>query len=566
MRKYLFSRLAENVKHGQILLVFGLASAVLFTNLDLALETVEGYWACIVQQMYATGKIFELKIGSIDYFDKPYLSYWMQLLCSKISGSVTEATLRFPSALAALGSLALSFLLSEKWFGRRVAVMATLILLTTLQFVKWGTNAETEMLNLASLLLLIWMFFQFKDSQGNFWFYLLTGMMAVTSWIKGPMCYVIPGIVILLHSLVFGDWKWFRGKHFFWAGTLSIALYFSLFLLAWLATGKWDALYMVYRENVLRFVAPFDHEKPWYFYVSYLWKILLPWTLFIVIAICYVLKNWRTTPRETKQLLLVIAAIFFFFSFSGSKRGYYLIPILPFTSILLAYFFGLLPKLSPPWRMATALLWIVIGAACVSLAAGMILIRLGNPTDMIGRLTFLDPDGVAMVLSILSSGKFFVLSIALFATGVFILFASARRSSSPFTLWLIGSLYAVFFMYHVLAAPELQERFGRRELAQAIVKTVSANEQVVFYPAMHPTLLYYLHRFGGLKNCTVKSDIEEVHSQLLETGGFLITREDKIALAGSHWDPVVREQKLRLLEKDSVGPWGLFRPRRDARP
>ena len=566
MKDHLSSRLARNTEHVQILLVLVLASPLLFTNLDFVLKTVEGYWACIVQQMYATDHIFVLKIGFVDYFDKPYLSYWLQLLVSKISGSVTETTLRLPSALAAVGSLAMTFLFSEKWFGRRVAVMAALILLTTVQFLKWGTNAETEMLNLAALLLLIWMFFRFKDSPGNLWFYGLTAMMAVASWIKGPLCYVLPGFVILLHSIIFKDWKWFRLKHFVFAGTLSVALYFTLFVLAWLATGKWDALFMVYRENILRFVAPFDHEKPWYFYILYLWKILLPWVLFFALAIFYVLKNWRTMPREMKQLLIVMTAIFLFFSFSGSKRYYYLIPILPFTSILLAYFFDMLPKLSAPWRRGNGLLWILLGTVCVILAAGLISLRLGNPTNTIERLTFLDPTGVAKILPILTSGKFLVVSVALFAAGVFMFFASFRRTSFTVTVSSIGVLYTVFLIYFVAAAPELEKFNGKRELAQTIVKTVSAKEQVIFYPGLQPSLQFYLEDFGGLSNYTYASDIKKAHSQLLEGHGFLIAREDEIAPVLALWEPVVREQNLRLLKKDRVGPWELFRPKRDAAP
>jgi 4-amino-4-deoxy-L-arabinose transferase-like glycosyltransferase len=564
MKNHLSSRLAGNIELVQILLVVVLASPLLFTNLDSVLKTVEGYWGCIVQQMYATGQIFSLKIGYADYFDKPYLSYWFELLCSWISGGVTETTLRLPSALAALGSVAMSFLLSHKWFGRRVGVMAALILSTTVQFLKWGTNAETEMLNLAALLLLIWIFFRFKASEGNVWFYALTCMMAIASWIKGPMCYAIPGFVMILYSLIFRDWKWFHWKHFVFAGTFSIGLYFSLFVLAWVATGKWDALYMVYRENVLRAVAPFDHVEPWYFYASNLWKILLPWSLFFALAIFYIFRNWRTTPRETKQILLVIAAIFLFFSFSGSKRDYYLIPILPFTSIFLAYFFDLVPKLSSPWKMGFALLWIVFGAVCVILAAGVFLLHLGSPTNTIGRLTFLDPEGVATVLPILSSGKFFLVSAGLFGLGVFILFASVRKASFAATVSLIGALYAAVLMYYVVAAPDLDQFGGKREFAQRIVKTVSANEQVIFYPAMHPSLLFYLDDFGGLKKYTVSDDIEAVYSQLLENGGFLIAREDKIAPVVAQWEPVARERTLRLVKRDSVRPWALFRPKRDA--
>ena len=248
-------------------LILVLAALVLLPNLGRPLETVEAYWADIVLGIYDSGDLFTLKIGSWEYYDKPYLSYWVQLLSAGLAGGVSETSLRLPSVAAALGSLVIVYRLALQWFGRRVALIAPFILLTTATFIGWATNAETEMPNLAAILLLIWVFFRYKDSDSNLWLYGLTTLMAVASWIKGPLGYTVPGTVMLLHSLAFRDWKWFRVGHVLIAGSLSLILYLSLFVLSWYETGHWGALYAVYQENLLRLFAPFDHVKPRYFYL-----------------------------------------------------------------------------------------------------------------------------------------------------------------------------------------------------------------------------------------------------------------------------------------------------------
>ena len=96
---------------------------------------------------------------------------------------------------------------------------------------------------------------------------------------------------------------------------------------------------MVFRENIQRYVQPFDHKEPFYIYFTYLPRLFMPWAPMLIIAfldIFGVLRNHQS--ERTRWLVACMIIIFLFFDFSGSRRGYYILPILPFCALFVSIF------------------------------------------------------------------------------------------------------------------------------------------------------------------------------------------------------------------------------------
>ena len=124
------------------------------------------------------------------------------------------------------------------------------------------------------------------------------------------------------------------------ATIISTTLYFTPFLTATLTANshllQTSGIYQVFHENILRYFMPFDHKNPWYTYFVYIVFYLLPWTILFFAAIYSYIKKWQTLSNQHKWLLVFFIAIFTFFSLSGSKRGYYILPLLPFAMLIMA--------------------------------------------------------------------------------------------------------------------------------------------------------------------------------------------------------------------------------------
>ncbi|MCX6984828.1 MAG: hypothetical protein NT118_08780, partial [Lentisphaerae bacterium] len=97
-----------------------------------------------------------------------------------------------------------------------------------------------------------------------------------------------------------------------------------------------NGLYLVFRENIQRFVNPFDHKEPFFVYFYYLPELLIPWSLIFIGAAISAFHGFRKMDKNTIWLLFTTLLVFLFFTASGSRRVYYIMPILPFCAIMTA--------------------------------------------------------------------------------------------------------------------------------------------------------------------------------------------------------------------------------------
>jgi len=95
---------------------------------------------------------------------------------------------------------------------------------------------------------------------------------------------------------------------------------------------------LVWRENVVRFFAPFDHKDPVWSYLVAILELTAPYALFLPMVVLHNARDKRYRRPGVADVLIFFGGIYLFFSLSGSRRPYYLLPILPFGAILLGGF------------------------------------------------------------------------------------------------------------------------------------------------------------------------------------------------------------------------------------
>jgi hypothetical protein len=119
------------------------------------------------------------------------------------------------------------------------------------------------------------------------------------------------------------------------AGISAVATCLPWF--GWLAArGEWSFLHeLLVRQNVTRFLDPWDHARPWWYYGLYLWIDMAPWVFLVPLAAD--LPDRSPGERRLDRLGWVwIAVIVLFFSLSASKRSVYVLPVAPAVAILAA--------------------------------------------------------------------------------------------------------------------------------------------------------------------------------------------------------------------------------------
>lgn len=315
-----------------LLLFFALGSRELWTQ--------EWRWANISWNMIYSGDYFHPILAGAAYYDKPLLSYWMMILFSHLVGGLNDWALRLPSALAGLLAIWSTYRIGSVLVNRQMGLIAGWMLATSYFFIFWARTANADMLNLAGILLAIQWYFEHKEHPSFFNYSIFFLILSVTALLKGLIGVVIPVIALLPDLLKNKQWKNYLNIHLFLALFLPILIYLSPFIISSHFGNHHEysenGLYEVYRENILRYFSPFDHEGPIYTYLIYLPLYMMPWAIFLIPALAMLSKRWSKMNSGARWTVWSTLLIFLFLTLSGSRRNYYVLPLVPFAILMTA--------------------------------------------------------------------------------------------------------------------------------------------------------------------------------------------------------------------------------------
>jgi 4-amino-4-deoxy-L-arabinose transferase-like glycosyltransferase len=300
----------------------------------------ETRWANIALQMLQSGDYFDPYLKGGPYYDKPLLSYWLITATAWLTGGLGHWSLRLSSVLAAWLSVWLVYLIGEQQFRKGTGLIAGWMLATTFYFVFWARVATADILTVCGVLAAVWWYWRGPPDRRFSRYLVFFGLLALTSLFKGLIGFILPGLVLLPHLLHEGRWKQHLNLRLMAALPIAAAFYMTPFLLSHLYGAPnygESGLGLVLRENLVRFFQPFDNIGPIYTYLVYLPVYTLPWAPCWIIALWVAARNWRQLEPDTRWLIQGLALLMLFFTASGSRRSYYVLPLVPFAQLLGAW-------------------------------------------------------------------------------------------------------------------------------------------------------------------------------------------------------------------------------------
>jgi 4-amino-4-deoxy-L-arabinose transferase-like glycosyltransferase len=332
-------------------LLLGLVFA--FWQLNFPLQGSEGRWAMVSREMASSHNLFSMTIGGRPYDDKPFGSYWLILLASKLTGSMSEFTLRLPSVISYLLTVLLVYAIGRRTAGSPVtAALAAFIYATIFRILYFSREASADaqtVLGAAAALLLA---LEAGEKPRWFFFPLIGLVMGLSSLMKGLSGFAAPCFVVFLWCLLVRGFRWLRPIPVLFGIVVLAVTLVPPFLIAHAQQGGWHPVERLWIESVGRAIRPFDHREPWYFYLWNQFELLSPWSAFLPLAIILWIVRVRARAakrggyalgmfdqeEERRRLFpfFCYAAILLFFTLSGSRRTYYLMPVAPFVSVALA--------------------------------------------------------------------------------------------------------------------------------------------------------------------------------------------------------------------------------------
>jgi 4-amino-4-deoxy-L-arabinose transferase-like glycosyltransferase len=410
------------------------------------------------REMLVDGQWLVSHINGMVNTHKPPLFFWLIAILSLPLGRITSFTARLPSALAALGSVAMTLRLGRRGSSERTAVLAAFVLSTSYLFWDKARSAQID----AVLCCLIWVAlsafetWRAGDLDGRragliFW---AAGALAVLA--KGPVGLLLPLGVALATLAVdreIGRWREFA--------PLTGPLVFALICGAWVAAATlwgpaeysvWGAL----KEHFVdRGLHGMHHEQPWWYYAKVLPPQLMPW--FFLVPGAMVLA-WRRRDRMDRFLLVTVIFIILFFSISTEKRTLYVLPAFPAFALLTARFVGALVG----WDTAPGMSrrWVTVGQ---SFFAGLLIVLGAAAPFAAGRVEEL------------SSWILAALSGLLLATGAATLWSIFRKNLFAAAVIPGAGFAAVFIFVAVMVYPAFNPSKSGREFAGIITAETAAS-------------------------------------------------------------------------------------------
>jgi 4-amino-4-deoxy-L-arabinose transferase-like glycosyltransferase len=333
---------------GSGLLLLALASTLFFLRLRAPLlEPQEPRYAEIPRQMLAEGRLLMPVLHGQLYLDKPPLLYWLVMSSYALFG-VHDWAARLVPGLAGVLTVLLTYWWGRRVVGERAGLVGALVLCLSAGFVY-----RQRMLNMDSLLCL-WVTAALASAHTALtagpvvrqrWWLLAAAACGLGLLTKGPVA-----LVLILTPLVLYPRLEPRCARVSWRDWIAfVALALAL-------AAPWYVAVMVqvpdfvhtffWRHHVERFLTPFDHEKPVWFYLPGLLAGMLPWTLLLPGFLRFLsrrsLRSARRRPAGLGFLLLAALWCLLFFSASGCKRPAYILPAMPMLALALGCYLNVL--------------------------------------------------------------------------------------------------------------------------------------------------------------------------------------------------------------------------------
>lgn len=318
-----------------LLLLLALSGPLFFTALGLELlDPDEGLYADIARTMYLTGDWVMPRFNGLPYLEKPPLLFWLTALT--LRGEAVEWPLRLWPALAALGTVILTWRIGRHLYGRRAGLLAGIAMATMAGNALYVRKISTDFLFVFALTLVMYGLTRdatrAKRGRGRFLWCYVGAALGLLS--KGLIGVVFPLLIV--------------GVVLAWTRALTVrdlnagwgSLVFSAIALPWhvLVASRDPVLFHFYvvDNQIFRFLgarAFVEDDIPvstlGFIAVSFVW--LFPWSVFLLArptAEASAAAQWR-------PLVIVWAAVVVvFFALSRSKLEYYAVPAFPAVALL----------------------------------------------------------------------------------------------------------------------------------------------------------------------------------------------------------------------------------------
>ncbi len=555
MLKTWWQSFEKNPKQCWLISIFGLiliSWIAFFLNLGImgVMDKTEALFVEVAHQVYLTDDWITPRWNWQTFFDYPIWGYWMVALSFKFFG-VSEWAARLPVALTAIAVVILSFY-TLRYFGlnkqdkqlevRQLWIRAwigTAVVALNPGWIGWGRTSVTDMFLSGAIAMTMLSFFlgyaQPEKPKIQQRLYLITPIFAAIAVLaKGPVGLLLPILAIGIFLIYVRQFKTVLLE----LKLIPMIAIFLVITIPWYAAatkinGSEFIGTFFGMSNFERFTSViYRHAGPWYFYLPYCFILLLPWSIFLPLAIARLQfwrrKIWTSTPRN-RQLglfcLVWFVVILVFFSVAATKLAGYILPIVPAGAILITLFWGEEMLIN---KSRNSQQWPFLISGIINT---LLFFLLAIAAFMSPKLTGNDPAFPTFGATLEASGIPLIFGIILTGLGIFSTILLIKKSYQPW-FWSANLLFFITLLIFIVPplAPIMDSQRQRpfRELSKVVGKVAKPQELVFLMGYPRYSLVHYSqHRVEFLDDVNFAIDYLKDPTKINQLSTVLIVTEPK---------------------------------------
>jgi len=292
----------------------------------------EAIYANISNEIIKSNNWIDLTHEGVPWNDKPPLYMWITAFFYTLFG-VTEFSARLLSVLCGVGTILCTYLLGNKLYSRKTAISASLILLTSWQFI-WSSRMGTLDIAMTFFMILSFLLFLYGE-KSKIALFLCPLSFAGAFYIKSMGALLIP-IILLIFIISARKYKLLATRAFIFGAIVASILILWWHLLAWAHYGDGFINDYFVKHLVTRTTNAIDgHTGDIFTYIGVIPNKGRPWGG--VGLILLPLAAWRIFRNNEKMHLLPViwvSTVFVIFSLVKTKLIWYVVPLYPPLAII----------------------------------------------------------------------------------------------------------------------------------------------------------------------------------------------------------------------------------------
>ncbi|HZF37654.1 MAG TPA: glycosyltransferase family 39 protein, partial [Blastocatellia bacterium] len=310
----------------------------------------EPRYAEVAREMYTTGDWITPRLGGINWFEKPALTYWLLAVGYSLFGE-NEFGARFGIAVVATFGALLLYFFGRRARSARFGYLSAAALVTCGLWPGFARGVTCDLtltvaIEIALLSFFLWESKESRVGADRLW-YVFCFALGLATLAKGLVGVALPAMVIAPYLILTGAWRSQLRPRLI-ISIMFGALIFLATAAVWYApvvatNGRAFIDEFIIGHHFQRYLSnKYRHPQPFYFFSLVALAGSFPWSFYLLSSVGRTLvRPWlgqtevRPTDRLHIFLLLWIAAPIAFFSFSGSKLPGYILPIFPAVALII---------------------------------------------------------------------------------------------------------------------------------------------------------------------------------------------------------------------------------------